>query len=127
MKHMTNLKRNALMTHFRWASFLILAACTITCGLAQTPDPKPTPVDPIVGRWVWFNNQSKEFHPDGTATGEGGQGTWKRISNATPAKYEVIWAEKFIDTLYLKGYGKELEGKNQKGQKVSAQRIPDKH
>ena len=120
------MKQHTLLKHFRNACLLTLVATSVTCGYAQTPDTKQAPPDPIVGRWLWFNNETKIFLADGTASGQGAQGTWKQIGKSTPPKYEFTWNQKFVDTLYLKGNGKELTGKNQQGKKISAQRISEK-
>ena len=120
------MKQATLLKRFRNASLMALAATSMTCGYAQIPDNKHEPADPIVGRWLWFNNQTKVFLADGTAAGQGAQGSWKQIGHSTPPKYEFTWDQKFVDTLYLKENGKELIGKNQQGKKVTAHRLPDK-
>ena len=86
-------------------------------------DPKSS--DPIVGRWRWFNNRIYVLNPNGTTTPTGGH--WTCASpDQTPRKYVIDWNEELnIDTLYLEKSGAKLSGHNQKGKRITADRLPD--
>lgn len=80
-------------------------------------------LDPIVGKWKWFNEGVHEFCGDGQITGSLPAASWSVVD---PAKrgYMVKWGDgKHVDMLFLSADGLKLEGKNDKGVEVSAERV----
>lgn len=83
--------------------------------------------DPILGKWVWHGGHPVTVAADGTATStKGPRATWKFLNNKElERKYEVVWDEGiFIDTVRLSRDFKKVEGKNQKGERITAVRAP---
>jgi hypothetical protein len=79
-------------------------------------------LDPVVGTWKWFNEGEHEFCGDGQITGFVGA-SWTAV-DPTKRGYMVKWGDgKHVDMLFLSADGTRLEGKNDKGVKVSAERI----
>lgn len=79
-------------------------------------------LDPIVGKWKWFNEGVHEFCGDGQIIGTAGA-IWSVVD---PAKrgYMVKWGDgKHVDMLFLSADGLKLSGKNDKGVEISAERV----
>jgi hypothetical protein len=83
-------------------------------------------IDPIVGTWNWFTAETVTFRPDGTfSSNSGAQGKWVVNGYGANRRYTLNWG-RFIDTLRMTKYDKELTGKNQNGAKVTAVRVEPK-
>jgi hypothetical protein len=83
--------------------------------------------DPIVGRWRWFTNDWVFINGDGTVSrGRNTQGRWKCVDGAEwPRKYVITWGDGiWVDTLFLKKDCTKLSGRNQKGSRIHATKIP---
>lgn len=118
------MKQPSLVSRFSRVALLILLIATAATGFGQTPKaPEP---DPILGRWRWSNAQIVIFYPDGKAHCDSYEGTWKVLSTATPRKYEINWAERFVDTVRLIKNATQLDGSTKGGGKISAERLPAK-
>ena len=90
---------------------------------AATPAPKP---NPIVGKWRYFNNHIVTITADGRlASSNGSTGAWEFSNNKeVERKYKLTWnGGVFIDALVMSRDGNHLVGKNQKGEKISADRV----
>ena len=88
-----------------------------------TPAPKP---DPIVGKWRYFNGHIVTITADGRLSSSiGPTGTWQFSNNKElERKYTLKWQDGlFNDELILSRDGNHLVGKNQKRDKVSADRV----
>jgi len=77
----------------------------------------------IVGTWRWINNNDYEIR-DNKYIYDGGvmAGTWA-LSNGTTREHTLIWFKGYQDTLILSLDGLSLNGHNQYGQTVTANRI----
>jgi hypothetical protein len=108
----------------------ILLAVAFTLGGfhwagAQDPVSKP---DPIVGHWIWDGNRDVTLNADGTGKQHDATIQWKLLDTAAvERKYELNWSIKnghiYIEKLQLSNDGTKLEGRNQKGARVSAKRV----
>jgi hypothetical protein len=83
--------------------------------------------DPLEGKWHYFNDHVVTIHPGGIVTSSKGvTGKWVYLKNPeVERKYRIQWdANLFVDTITLSRDGKKLEGKNNKGDRVGATRVP---
>ena len=83
-------------------------------------------VDPIVGRWRFFNKSIRTFALDGTSLDQNGQPAVWRSTNpgATSRRYEISYEDgKFTDRLTMNEDGTFLEGRGFNGIRVHAWRI----
>ena len=95
----------------------------------QTPAPAPggDPVKAwglrrqIIGKWKWFNGGTPDFRADGTIDGNP-QNTWT-VTDAASRQITVKWGTRWIDTLRLSADRNRLEGQNQNGNRVWADKI----
>ena len=86
-------------------------------------------VDPVVGKWRWFNGTVVTILADGTfSNNKGLKGTWVVFGDDSARKYVLNWGRKgkWVDTLTLKQYDRELSGQNKAGDKVFGTRIEEK-
>jgi hypothetical protein len=102
--------------------------CSSICSLAVEPEvASPKKTDPVLGKWRYFNDHIVTVTPDGRLTSSKAvaRGTWEFAKNKeVERKYRFIWQEGlYVDSLLLSRDGKKLAGKNQKGDRVSAERI----
>ena len=85
--------------------------------------------DPIAGNWRWGAfSFTVEIRADGTfecSEQSLGSGVWKFIASPSiERKYQLSWRKgAIVDSLTLSRDGKKLSGKNNKGDKFSAQRV----
>jgi hypothetical protein len=113
------------------SSFWLSVACCMAILLPLTSvtfgnDESTKVIDPIVGKWNWFTAETVTFHPDGTfTTNSGTKGKWVVVGYGANRKYTVNWG-RYIDSLRMTKYDKELTGKNQNGAKVTAVRVEQK-
>jgi hypothetical protein len=95
-------------------------------NLQAAANPEITsPIDPISGRWIFFNDSVRTFLPDGSSIDEAGQTAQWRCVDAAPEarRYEVSYeGGKWRDTLTMRG-GFYLEGRGLGGIKVTAHRV----
>jgi hypothetical protein len=84
----------------------------------------------VVGNWAWFNGVKVTINNGGGCTASNGNtGTWT-YKDKNKGVIVISWTEggkagKWIDTLTLSEDGERLEGKNQDGTPVSAEKIDD--
>ena len=106
----------------RFLSFALSLLLTAGVCLAEEK------ADPIVGRWRWIEDQVVECRVDKTFSVKPSNrhGTWKRVEASTvERKYELTWDDGvYTDTLMMSRDEKKLAGKNQKGKRVEATRLP---
>lgn len=90
---------------------------------APTGQPAGVPMDSVVGKWKWFDGRPVIAVADGTFTRDDKKkaGTWKVVDSAK-GQYQFRWDSGFIDDLTLSADGKQLDGKNQVGSRVTATR-----
>lgn len=90
---------------------------------AVAPAPAAGANDPLVGSWQWLPGGNRTVLADGTLIANGrAAGTWKLI-DAGQRQYRLTWTFGFVDDLTLAADGNRLEGKNQKGEPVTARRL----
>lgn len=79
-------------------------------------------LDPVVGNWKWFNGGIHELWGDGQIKDHPGA-FWKATDPAT-RKYIFTWEDgEVVDTLVLSPDGLTLQGKNDSGVEVTAERV----
>jgi predicted Zn finger-like uncharacterized protein len=92
------------------------------------PKPAPTPsTDPFVGTWKWFRDAPVTVAANGTFLRNGKPaGTWKVI-DARNRQYELRWSAPLtsVDVMTLSADGKNVDGKNQFGQRVTGTKTSD--
>ncbi|MEZ0313432.1 MAG: RICIN domain-containing protein [Myxococcota bacterium] len=77
--------------------------------------------EPLIGEWRWFNGATITVRSNGTMQGTNNQrGKWTREPNN---RYVLTWDEGWIDRVLLSGDSRRLQGSNQHGTQVSAERI----
>ena len=107
--------------------FSLFAPCVSHAETPTTRDQKNP--DPIVGNWRWgIFSFTVEIAADGTflcSEKSLGAGVWKFIpASSIERKYQLSWRNgAVVDSLTLSRDGKKLAGKNNKGEKFSAQRV----
>ena len=94
-------------------------------GAEATPSVSvPVPeVDPVVGGWMWEGRSAIKLEADHSVDGSR-SGTWQYTGTTNAGRnYEVHWAHKgWVDYVVLSEDGKILDGKSNKGKRVSANR-----
>ncbi|MBN1521971.1 MAG: hypothetical protein JW928_05495 [Candidatus Aureabacteria bacterium] len=82
-----------------------------------------TKIDPVVGRWKWFNNPEIVFKSNGTVCLKDGTvaAEWARSEN----KVTIWWKRGWIDKLTLSEDGMHLSGRNQWGSRVTGTKKTD--
>ena len=126
----------------RAGACLPIAACAIACpfGMAHgvdgcprcacNPDPRigppaPSPIQPFVapiGHWDWFNRVVVSVRPDSSVSGTNGErGVW-RVLDPVRRIFVIEWNAGWVDTLTISPDGNSLDGGNQNGTHVFAQR-----
>ena len=103
---------------------LLAIAFSLIASLAIAADKE----DPIIGRWKWYNKQIIDITADGRMTAsKGASGTWEFSKNReVERKYVLRWDGKAgfsIDAVTLSRDYREMTGKNDAGEKVSAKRM----
>lgn len=90
-------------------------------GDAQPAVAKP---DPVVGKWRWSVNGKElpgaEFEPEGKIAGRP-DSSWLLV-DPRARRYQFMWGREFIDVMTLSADGTRLEGKNNKGDTITARR-----
>jgi hypothetical protein len=82
----------------------------------------------VTGRWKWFNGGRVTFYTDGTLLGEhhilpGNRGVWE-CTDPDRRRFTVRWQqEESVDELRLSSDGKSIRGTNQRGVRISGQRM----
>ena len=77
--------------------------------------------EPLVGEWRWFNGATISVRANGTLQGTNNQrGKWVREPNN---RYVLTWDEGWIDRVLLSADNRKLQGSNQNGTQISAERI----
>ncbi len=77
--------------------------------------------EPLVGEWRWFNGATISVRSNGTLQGTNNQrGKWTREQNN---RYVLTWDEGWIDRVLLSPDNRKLQGSNQNGTQISAERI----
>lgn len=77
--------------------------------------------EPFVGEWRWFNGSTITMRADGNVQGNNNQkGRWTREPSN---RYVITWSEGWIDRLVLSSDNRKLQGSNQNGTQISAERI----
>ncbi len=77
--------------------------------------------EPLVGEWRWFNGATITVRSNGTLQGTNNQrGKWAREPND---RYVLTWDEGWIDRVLLSSDKRKLQGSNQHGTQISAERI----
>jgi hypothetical protein len=101
------------------------AVVAVAVVAAMTPaKAQKAEVDPIVGRWRWFNAIVVDIEPDGTfSVGDTHRGEWKPVKDKR-RQYLLRWDEGvFEDKLTLSSDFQKLKGWNQQRVRVSGTRI----
>ena len=96
-------------------------------GVQLSAAPKGAEADPIQGRWHYFNDHVLTISSGGNMTSnKGATGNWVFLKNPeVERKYRMQWeGNPLVDTMTLSRDGKKLEGKNNKGSRVWATRVP---
>lgn len=110
-------------------AFNIILFGLLSLLILQSAEPTAAPgakADPIVGKWRFFNDHVVTITADGRLTSsKGATGTWTFANDKElERKYSLNWQEGLnIDEMRLSRDGKHLEGKNQRKDKVSADRV----
>ena len=74
----------------------------------------------ISGKWKWFNGAEVTFYSNGAVdASNGAKGNWQYTGQV----YVIKWTNGWTDTVTLSTDGRRLNGKNNMGSPVSAQRI----
>ena len=96
-----------------------------TTGNPAKPDLStiPTPTDTrLLGEWRWFNDQTVTFTREGGIRASGGlTGRW--TIKAATRQVMVRWESGHQDTLTLSPDSQRLEGSNQAGLAINAERV----
>lgn len=81
-------------------------------------------VKKLVGTWKWLNGDTVTIMPDGTCWGLGPfRGVWKYLG---PYHFRITWGnEEYIDIFKIDTEGNHLQGVNQQGNPVTANKIAD--
>lgn len=81
-------------------------------------------VKKLVGTWKWLNGDTVTIMPDGTCWGLGPfKGVWKYLG---PYHFRITWGnEEYIDIFKIDTEGNHLQGVNQQGNPVTANKIAD--
>jgi len=107
---------------------ILLAVALTFCAVHFAGAQDAAKSDPIVGKWIWAGNRDVTINADGTGEQHDAKVHWKLLdSAAVERKYELEWNVKnghvYIETLQLSNDGERLEGKNQKGKRITAKRV----
>jgi len=107
----------------RFLAVLLLLASLALAVAADDPPP-----DPIIGKWLWqtgnhiiLNNKNQLLFGDKNV------GTWTLVNAGPPRVYRLDWklsSGPEVDTLTLTEDG--LEGKDQAGNEISAEKLPNR-
>jgi hypothetical protein len=96
----------------KWFLLLVLAGCGSGPSGGE-----------IAGTWIWFDTPTVYIDPGGDlrAPGTSVLGRWASV-DAHAALYQLDWYNGFVDRLTLSADGNHLDGSNQYGTHVTADR-----
>ncbi len=100
-----------------------LAIALVVPAIAPILNPPTAPAPTIAGDWLWFNNELVTCHEDGTCVNHTSSivGVWRYDPEART--YSIEWhPEGCVDVLALSEDGRYLDGTNDDGIKVWADR-----
>jgi hypothetical protein len=124
-----NFETCLMTSHSRLLSRLaMLLFCAISGNsqvAAETEPKAPVETIAIVGKWRWFDAQIVAVAADGTFTaGKGRRGIWKQREGFA-RDYILVWDDGlFTDNITISPDGQKLSGRNNKKEKIKAERIP---
>lgn len=100
---------------------VLLAILALSTLASASPLDKP---DPLIGKWIWWHEETAVFNPDGTQTFGNMKGTWRFLNNAeVQRKYHLVWNEgQVVDKAILSEDQNTIQIQNSRGEKFTAHR-----